>query len=205
MSKPLGLNVHGWVDEKYWFSQGSMDFETMRSPTPVFLRRNEVPATIRDLYNSFVATYYPDPMVLTEWFNQWGHGAGPLYKTADDARFVNRLRLMLVREEGETLWLAAGVPRRWLSPGKKIEIKNAATYFGPVSYRIEASESGVDAQVLLPTRNPANTVWLVLRYPDEKPIRAVEINGKCWQEFEATNQRIHLPMMKGPMQVSVHF
>ena len=60
MSSSLGLNVHGWVDDKFWFSRGGMVFQAnLQNPTLTYLRRNEVPAAIRNLYNDFVACYYP--------------------------------------------------------------------------------------------------------------------------------------------------
>ena len=123
----------------------------------------------------------------------------------DEARFVNRVRDLLVREDGETLWLAAGVPRQWLAPGQTIELRDAPTYFGPVSYRTAASASGVDARVVLPSRNPYRSAWLVVRAPGRRRIRNVEIDGKPWPEFEVAKERIHLPMTKRLMRISVHF
>lgn len=203
MSSTIGVNVHGWVDDKYWFSRGGMNFEALRQTVPVYLRRNEIPAAIRSLYNCFVATYYPEPNVFTEEYHQWVHASGPFYKTADEARFVNRIRYMLIREDGDTLWLASGTPRRWLDPGKKIEVKDAPTHFGPMRFQIEASESKVEAKLQLPTRNPIGKVWFVLRAPSGKQIREVEINGKPWLEFESVRERISLPVTTQAMRISV--
>jgi hypothetical protein len=139
MSSSLGLNVHGWVVDEYWFSRGGMQWEAnYQNPISVYLRRNEIPGAIRDLYNDFVSCYYPDVNVFTEEYRQWRYPSGPFYKSSDEARFLYRLRDVLVREEYDTLWLAAGTPRRWLAPGQKVEVSGAPTYFGPVSYRIEA-------------------------------------------------------------------
>jgi hypothetical protein len=63
----------------------------------------------------------------------------------------------------------------------------------------------VEALVQLPSRNEVKTAWLVLRYPGAKPIRAVEFEGKPWQEFEAAKQQIRLPITTGPMRISAHF
>ncbi len=206
MSTSLGLNPHGWVDDAYWFSRGGMVFQAnLQNPTLVYLRRNEIPAAIRNLYNDFVACHYPDVNVFTEEYRQWRSPSGPFYKVPDEAKFVNRLRDTLVREEGDTLWLAAGVPRRWLEPGEKIELREAPTYFGPVSYRIEATESGVRARVTLPTRNPIRIAYLAVRAPGGKKLRAVDIDGKPWQDFDAAAERIQLPVKAGPMEVSVRF
>lgn len=206
MSTSLGLNVHGWVDDAYWFSRGGMVFQAnLQNPLLVYLRRNEIPAAIRNLYNDFVACHYPGVNVFTEEFKQWGAPSGPFYKVPDEAKFVNRLRDTLVREEGETLWLAVGIPRRWLAPGEKIELRNAPTYFGPVSYRIEAGESSLHARVELPRRNPYRTAWLGLRLPGCKKIRSVNINGKPWQDFDAAQERIRLPLDTGPIEITVTF
>src|SRR5207244_2813432 len=95
----------------------------------------------------------------------------------DEARFVNRVRDTLVREDGETLWLLAGIPRRWLAPGKKIQLSDVATYFGPMSLETTASELVVSARIQLPVRNAFKTAWLAVRAPGGKPVKCVEIAG----------------------------
>ncbi len=206
MSTPLGLNVHGWVDDEYWFSRGGMQFEAnYQNPILTYLSRNEIPAAIRLLYNDFVSCLYPDVNAFTEEYHQWRHGSGPFYKSSDEARFLYQLRYTLVRENGETLWLAAGVPRRWLAPHQKIELRDAPTYFGPVSYRIEAKDEGLQARVELPTTNHFQTAWLVIRAPDGKRMRSVQIDGKPWQDFDPSGERIRLAARARPMEVVVHF
>jgi len=206
LSSPLGLNVHGWVDDKYWFSQGGMVFQAnLQNPVLAYLRRNEVSAAIRNLYNNFVACSYPDVNAFTEEYHQWIHGSGPFYKIPDEARFVNRVRDTLVREDGETLWLLAGIPRRWLAPGRKIQLNDVATYFGPTSLETTASESAVSARIQLPTRNAPKTAWLVVRAPGGRRIKSVEVDGQRWSDFDAAGERIRLPLKSGTMQVAVHF
>jgi hypothetical protein len=205
-SSSLGLNVHGWVDDKLWFSRGGMVFQAnLQNPTLTYLRRNEVPAAIRNLYNDFVACHYPSVNAFTEEYHQWRSASGPFYKIPDEAKFVNRVRDLLVREDGDTLWLAAGTPRRWLSPGEKVEVREGPTYFGPVSYRLEGSADGVDARVTLPARNPASTVWLVLRVPVGKHLSSVELDGKPWTDFDPSLERIRLPMQTGEIHIEAHF
>jgi hypothetical protein len=206
MSSSLGLNVHGWVDDKLWFSRGGMVFQAnLQNPTLTYLRRNEVPAAIRNLYNDFVACYYPDVNVFTEEYHQWRSASGPFYKIPDEAKFVNRVRDLLVREDGDTLWLAAATPRRWLAAGEKVEVREGPTYFGPVSYRLEGNADGVDARVTLPARNPAKAAWLVLRVPGGKHVRSVEVDGKEWTEFDPSLERIRLPIETGEIHIEAHF
>ena len=206
MSSSLGLFVHGWVDDRYWFSRGGMVFQAnLQNPILVYLRRNEIPAAIRNLYNDFVACYYPSVNVFTEEFRQWQSPSGPFYKAPDEAKFVSSLRDSLVREDSDALWLAAGTPRRWLAPGQRIEVRNLATYFGPVSYRMEGKSNGVSISVQLPARNPYKAAWLVVRTPEAQPLKSVQIAGRPWLDFDAREGRIQMPLRKEPMDIEVRF
>jgi hypothetical protein len=206
MSSSLGLNVHGWVDDKLWFSRGGMVFQAnLQNPILTYLRRNEIPSAIRNLYNDFVACLYPSVNAFTEEYHQWIHASGPFYKVPDEARFAYRVREFLVLEKGDELWLAEGVPRRWLAPGEKIEVREGASYFGPVSYRLEASEDGVEARITLPSRNPPKTAWLVLRVPTGKHIRSVDIDGKEWTDFDPKLERMRLPVKAEEIHIRARF
>ena len=50
------------------------------------------------------------------------------------ARYMELVRNMLVREEGDDIYLMSAISPEWARPGKKIEIKHAPTYGGTVSY-----------------------------------------------------------------------
>jgi hypothetical protein len=197
MSSSFGLNVHGWVADEYWFSRGGMVFQAnLQNPVLAYLRRQETPAAIRNLYNDFVACLYPDVNVFTEEFRAWRSPAGPFYKVPDEARFVNRVRDLLVHEEGTELWLAGGVPRRWLAAGEKISLRQMPTTFGPVDLELSARDSEIVGQVELPSRNPMSVAWLVLRVPEHKALAAVEIDGQPWPDFDPQKGAIRLPLGK---------
>lgn len=207
LTSGMGLNVHGLTDEKLWFSQGGMVFQAnLQNPILVYLKRHEIPAAIRGVYNNFVACLYRDVNAFTEEYHQWVHASGPFYKISDEARFTNRLRDMLALEDGDTLWLAGGAPRRWLQTKDGIRVSGAMTYFGPVSYTMRAgSEAGVvEADVQAPTRNPARTVWLVVRTPSGR-MRSVTVNGRAWDKIDAANEAIELPQNEGPLRIQVRF
>jgi hypothetical protein len=205
-STSLGLNVHGWVDDEYWFSRGGMVFEAnIHNPILPYLRRNEIPAAIRNFYNDFVSCLYPDVNAFTEEYREWVHASGPFYKTSEELRCIYWLRLMLLLEKDDSLLLAPGVPRRWLRPGEKIDVHDAPSYFGPVSYQLQADNDGLEGTVALPIRNAYRAAWLVVRAPDGKKISSVEIDGKPFNDFDAAAERIHLPLKKEPMRISVRF
>lgn len=198
MSEPLGLHVHGWVDEEYWFSRGGMVFQpNLQNPVRTYLRRGEIKAAIRSLYNNFVSCYYPSVNVFTEEYRQWRNPSGPFFKTPDEAKFVHRLRDLLLTEVDSDLWLAAGVPERWLEPGKQIQVREAPTHYGPVTYSLEALPSEVRASVILPGRTPFADAWLYVRLPQGRSLGTVLVDGRLWREVDPQARRIRLPRTTG--------
>jgi hypothetical protein len=207
LSSGMGMNVHGVTDDRYWFSQGGMVFQAnLVNPIPIYLRLHEVRAAIRTLYNDFVSCFYPDVNVFTEEYHQWRHGSGPFYKTPDEARFVHRVRDMLVLEEGDNLWLAPGAPRRWLTAKDGIRVDGIETFFGPVSYSLHAgADAGViEGEVTLPQRQAPTKAWLVVRTPFSQ-IDSVTINGKAWNRVDLRLEAVELPASTEPLRIQVHY
>jgi hypothetical protein len=96
-----------------------------------------------------------------------------LYSGAQQLRL---LRMMLVHEDGANLLLCRATPRPWLAHGKKIEVKDAGTLFGPLSFRIdsEVDTGTIRAQVRVPQRLKDGEIRLRLRHPKELPIRELK-------------------------------
>ena len=80
-----------------------------------------------------------------------------------------------------------------------------ADYFGPLSYKIEGTPGEVHPALQLPSRNPAQTAWLVVRAPDARPIASVEIDGKPWNGFDADKEWVRLLRKSGETIIVVHF
>jgi hypothetical protein len=161
------------------------------------LRRGEVPLFLRSFYNTLAGSLFPDVMCFTEWVPEPGKGAGPMYKTPDESMFVQWMRDMLVREEGDALLLGAGLPRAWLADGRHVEIQRAATLFGPVDMRIEShvAQDRVDVALKLPDRQKRTA--LRIPHPEGKSVRGVVVDGKTvadpdsgWIELPAGSRRV---------------
>lgn len=90
------------------------------------------------------------------------------------------LRMMLVREQGDRLLLAQAVPQHWLKQGQRVEVRDAPTMFGPVSYTIEsaADQGRMTVQLVPPRRNPPSQIQVFVRHPAGKPIRKASVPGK---------------------------
>ena len=204
MSEPLGLHVHGWVDEKYWFSRGGMVFQAnLQNPIRTYIRRGEARAAVRNLYNDFVACYYPAVNVFTEEFRQWRSPSGPFYKVSDEAKFVHRLRDLLVTEYDGELLLAAATPGRWLAAGQKFSVTEAPTHFGPVSYSLESHGNEIRGLVTLPARDPYRNAWLYVHLPEGRAIVSVAIDGEPWTDLDSERSRIRLPQSRHPLAVVI--
>jgi hypothetical protein len=123
----------------------------------VHLRRGEVRPFLATYYNTFAA--HADRQTYSFWETFWH--ASP-HKTHEEAWFLMQTRWMLWMEQGDTLRLLAGVPRAYFEDGKHIEIKNAASYFGPVSLRTDSKLS--DGKIVA-----------ALDYPLDRGLKRVEL------------------------------
>jgi hypothetical protein len=90
---------------------------------------------------------------------------------ASNASFLETARLMLVHETRDRrgaprgLQLAYATPRAWLEPGHRIEVRNAPTSFGPLSYEITSSANATRVAVDVPDRRSPTTLTVRLRLP----------------------------------------
>jgi hypothetical protein len=94
-----------------------------------------------------------------------------LYSCTEQLRL---LRNLLVREEGDVLWLGQGIPREWLAKGKHVRVSGAPTEFGEVTYQLSSDEdTGLTVTINPPTRNPPTEIRLRLRDPQKRAIKQV--------------------------------
>ncbi|HUY15420.1 MAG TPA: hypothetical protein VMX16_17590 [Terriglobia bacterium] len=184
------------IPNRDWFNRGGMALQpNLVDLFDLYLERDQLPQAIRAFYNDFAISFYPDVHAFTEWVPTLGIGGGPFFKTSDEAAFLTWLRLLLIREHEDQLYLNSGAPRRWFLPDLIIEVQRAATYFGELSYRVEAHpEQGViTAEISTPQRNRPAAINLRLRHPQGKTVLRVEVNDKPWERFDRRRELISLP------------
>lgn len=141
------------------------------------------------LVKPFLETYYTTVSALAdrETYTFWEHlyHASP-HKTHEEGWFLMETRWMLYMEEGDTLKLMPGIPRRWLENGKEIVLENAASYFGKFSVHItsDLEEGIIRADVQCdPERKPGT---IVLRIPHPEARKAVRVEGGTYDPLEET-------------------
>lgn len=135
--------------------------------------------------NTFVAgegsTVLPTPGQYYRWMFRPPN-------SANNAFFLETLRLLLVHETSDAvgvprgLELAYSTPRAWLAPGKEIAVQNLQTSFGKLSYTIDAATTTVHAAIDLP---PGFTgpLRLRLRLPPGKRLGTVTVDGAAFHSL----------------------
>jgi hypothetical protein len=166
--------------DQHWFDWGGFSMQAclLFSPEP-YLYRDEIPHALRAVFNAMAANFFPDTRMMAEHaLPALGDFRGDHYKTSDEANATGWLRHLFVREEGEELLIGQAIPREWLTPGNRIGVENAATYFGPVSVTYEAEKRAITAKISGPRRNPPARIRARFRAPAGKAVRSVTVNGK---------------------------
>lgn len=202
ISRTYGYDIPNF--SRFWLSRGgfSMQANLLECPA-VYLERDQIKHFVRAYFNGFTSAFYPSIMMCNEHCKpELGYPAGDHFKTSDEANITTWLRLMFVREEGDTLYLGQGIPRYWLAGGRTISIRNAPTYFGRVSLEISstADERTITALVTPPKRDPPRTTRLRIRHPGSKPLRTVTLNGQKYDRFDAAKEWIEIPVDSGTVQ-----
>ncbi|MCC6198282.1 MAG: hypothetical protein IT518_27835, partial [Burkholderiales bacterium] len=195
ISNQYGYSISDF--ERFWFSRGgfSMQAQLLDSPIP-YIQRDEPLHYLRTYFNAFASAFEPGIRMCNEHsLPELGMPAGDMFKTSDEAQSTYWLRLIFVHEDGNRLILGQAMPRYWLAQGREASIERAASYFGPLSFRItsDVEHGRIRAIVDPPERNRPQEICVRLRHPDRKGIRSVTVNGKPYTRFDAKKEWVVLP------------
>lgn len=193
-----------------WFNLGG--FDKLQSYyvhyQDAYLLRDQIPNFLRCFFNTLAAIADPQTLTFQEQTGEQLNMDGDQpHKTHEEGWFFHQLRGMLVLEMDQDLYLAKGVPRAWLADGKQINVERAASHFGETSYRIESfsGQNRIEATVLPPRRNVPHSIFLRLRHPSEKRLRAVTVDGRPWSEFDPQKEWIRLPLDAAQIRVVARY
>ncbi|MGQ9608750.1 MAG: hypothetical protein ACUVWN_05595 [bacterium] len=203
ISDKFGYTVENF--ERDWFSLGgfSMQSNLLCSPLPYILR-DEIKHFLRSYFNSFTSVFYPDITACVEHaLPDLAGNNGVWFKPSDEAQSTYWLRMMFIYESGNELYLGMGTPREWLEDGKIMEIRNASTYFGTMSYKVvsEIKSNKISMELEPPVRNKPQAIKVRFRHPECKPIKKVFLNGKEWNDFYPQNEMINLGSVSDKVHV----
>jgi hypothetical protein len=163
----------------------------------VHLRRGEVKAFLKAYYH--MAASLADRETYTFW-EHYFH-ASP-HKTHEEGWFLMQTRWMLYLEQGDALHLLPGIPRAWLVDGQRIELDRVATYFGPVSFRVQSilAEGRIEAAVHCASDRQPARVRIRLPHPDGR--RPREVRGGS---YDAANEVVEVEGFCREARVELEF
>jgi hypothetical protein len=189
--------------EKFWFTHGGASIQTNLMDLAIdYLRRGQVKHGLRALFNNFGSQTYTDVRCFTEHpVTELGHGIGPFYKSSDEAKALVWLRAFLIREEGEVLHLAPGAPRAYFATGQRFGVREMATYFGSLTYRIAAEADRVLATISTPERRPPAAIALHIRLPGDRRVASVTLNDAPHDDFDAATGLVRLVAPRGALEL----
>jgi hypothetical protein len=199
----LPMRTLGYNPAKHWFSHAGWYYQCgIERTANVHLQWDDVPNFLRSFYNQYAVDIVVGPYTFNEHTTR-----GPPDKSFEEAAFLERLRNLLVMEEGSRLWLLRAAPRAWLAQGQRITVKNLPTHFGLVEYEIvsDAEHGQIKATVKLPPRKMPKEVWLRLRHPQATAIKSVTVNGRPWPQFDPEKELVQLDGLQGTVQVLVAY
>jgi hypothetical protein len=172
---------------------------------------NDVPdQLVLSLYGQLAVGMTPDTYVSGEAVSVVPQGDAYYRKTymppniGANSTFLETLRLMLVHERHGAdevprgLDLAFSTPRAWLGDGKTIEVNDALTSFGRLSYSIARAGSTVEASIEPPS--PLPSLRLRLRLPAGQRLASVRLDGRPVR-FDRRTGTIDLSGKKGPIEL----
>ncbi len=167
---PGGIPVNtGWLRDGMWVAI------TLDNLAEVLLLRDQGDAAAKYLYATL---NHGTP--LYSWCEERGQEPSSKNITGDRQHLwtplaVSRfIRDALVMEQGDTLHLARGIARQWLSSGQPLGVQNAVTHFGRVSYEIRYDKKSgrLNGTIELPDKT-APRVILHLRLPAGRKVKSV--------------------------------
>lgn len=169
-----------------------------------YLLRDQIPNFLRGFFNTLAAISDPETLTFQEELDFSG---GQPNKTHEEAWFMHQFRNMLLMEIGGDLFLARGTPRRWLEGRQQIIVRQAPSYFGPLSYQIQSSvrQRKIEATVNPPRRNRPANLYLRLRHPQRAPLKRVTIDGHEWKEFNRKEEWIKLPTESAELKITAYY
>jgi hypothetical protein len=115
------------------------------------------------------------------------------------------LRSMLVRESGDRLLLAQAAPQHWFKQGQRIELRDAPTTFGKLTYTIDSAvdQGRIAVHLVPPQRTRPREIQLFVRHPDGKPIRKALVAGRPIESFDAGS--VTLRDVAGPVSLELQY
>ena len=161
------------------------------------LRRGELNAFLQSWYGTLASISDRETYTFIEHY----FGVGP-HKTHEEAWSLMETRWMLYLEEGRTLRLLAGVPRAWLEDGKTIAVDRAASYFGPLSFRVESHAASNEIHITVTCAGPRHPDTAAIRVPHPAGLHAKTVSAGS---YDPATEIVRIANFTGSAEVTLRY
>jgi hypothetical protein len=200
---PASSDLGDWLlqdheDNLFFRGWGIANEPVYNQHATAYLLRDDPKAVIRTFYSYMTSAFSHSALEPVEHRFTHGQYFGP--PSTDGAWFELYRNMLVMERDDNSLLLAGFTPRGWLQDGQRIEVRRAPTRYGMLSMTVSsrAAARQIDADIEMPDRTLPGTLLVRLRHPSGDRIRAVELNGQEWTDFDATKEwvRISAPREK---------
>jgi hypothetical protein len=188
------------------FQSGGIDHAYTYGYLLTQLKRDDARKVILGFYSMFAYGMTRDTYSGVECTNAvTGNNYWTLPHLYSNTQQLKLLRMMLLREDGDSLLIGDAIPRAWLGDGKTTRVENAPTRFGDVSFAITShvKSSSIEVKLTPPDRMPTDRIRIRLRHPNESPIRSVMVNSRPYHRFTA--ETIELRDARDSVRIQVRY
>jgi hypothetical protein len=214
--------IMDYLEDHQFLRSGHKDYKEEKNRKDVFALggfgkvqpyygRNAEVCALRDDVKPFIRSYFNamSSLICEENLTFWEHfgSTGAWNKPHETGWFLAQTAMMFSMDRDGELWLAPMVTNRWMEDGMTVSVRNAPTRFGKVSYSITSSVAAghVDAEIEPPMRETPKHLVIRIRHPEEKPIRAVTVNGRPHSDFDVRRECVRIAPTKRPVRVRVEY
>ena len=161
------------------------------------IKRGEVKAFLKAFYNQVTALQ--DREAYTFW-EHYFHASQ--HKTHEEGWFLMQIRWMLWLEDGNSLNLLSAIPSKWMEDGKKIELKNVASHFGPLNLEVKSKlvEKQCIKATIECTERPPESVSIRIPHPQGQT--PVSVKGGT---YDAATETVCVKDFSGKAKVKVRY
>ncbi len=205
MSRLEALDPKGWLttsmlhdheDNMFFKNQGASNEPVYEQQASAYLVRDMPEAVIRAFYSFTACAFSYGQLSPLEHLYAHGQYSGP---PSTSGSWYELLRRMIIGTMDDGMIIGQAVPRPWLEDGKKIVIRSAQTYSGPVNLEMESAtgRNAIRAHLeFLSDRRPEKLI-IRFRHPEKKPIKSVTVNGKDSKNFDPAKEWVEISNPSG--------
>ena len=165
-----------------------------------WLLRAEVEKALLAFYSMLAYGMDKQTLITVERFHLYDQRYAPFFMdTSESPRVCGLIRQALLFEAGDTVYLLAGAPRRWLEARKKIEVRHGITTAAKLNLTVqsEVDQDKILVEIVCSYLIADRKLRLRVPHPSRLKMKQVRLNGNAWSGFESDREEINFTLQPG--------